>query len=64
MINLANEENMYIPTSWTNLSFVYTKQTSQWFLYINGNAYGSGKNEIILGRDLLEIGGDFQGEYT
>lgn len=43
MINSTNEENMYIPTAWTNLSFVYTKQTSQWFLYINGNNYGSGK---------------------
>ena len=55
---------MYIPTAWTNMSFVYTKQTTQWFLYLNGNTYGSGKGEIILGRDLLEIGGDFQGDYT
>lgn len=46
----------YNSGTWTNLSFSFNKQSNDWVLYVNGSAYGKGRQEIKLGRDLLELG--------
>ena len=46
----------YSSATWNNLSFTFNKQSNEWILYINGSAYGKGRQDIKLGRDQLEIG--------
>lgn len=46
----------YNSATWNNLSFSFNKQSNEWILYINGSPYGKGRQDIKLGRDLLELG--------